>query len=96
MGKMVLGALADDSPNQPAVKLTPGQAGVAETLNREFTAPGGPGYRPVGTGLSRLGQPITQVGGAYRQRLVALADRMNQAASQPLPGSTAQLPSRTM
>lgn len=88
--KMVTGALADDSPNQPAVKLTPGQTGIAETLNREFTAPGGAGYQPVGQRLGSLGQPT--IGGNYSQRLNNIMDRLQRGASQPLPTSTANLP----
>ena len=90
VGKMVVAGLADDSPNVPAVKLTPGQAGIAETLNTEFNAPGGPGYQPVGQGLQGLGQPT--IGGGYRARLNQIANRLQAGAQQPLPGSTNQLP----
>ncbi len=88
--KMITRALADDSPNVPAVKLTKGQAGIADTLHQEFTQPGGPGYQPVGQGLNGLGTPT--IGGGYRERLNQITQRLQAGAAQPLPGSTNQLP----
>ncbi len=90
LAKGIASLASSDKNEQPVNQLTSDQTGVAQTLNREFTAPGGAGYRPVGQGLGGLGQ--NNLGAGYAGRLAAIGQQLQGQSQMPLPGSTNQLP----